>query len=295
MKVDFVFVRSTLVLLQSLNSSLIVNANQTARTSLFPAPDGVYSAPCLRFILKPEREKSLLRRHPWVFSGAVERLTGRPRARAKRWMCAICAAQVAGARRLFPVVANPRPGRGTFDPDEPVDAAFFRRRIQAAIERRALFGLSLAGGGAVPPRRSLAFPDGSRPELVPANAFRLVHAESDGLPGLVADWYDGVIVAQFLTAGSEFWRDTLADLLMELTGASAVYERSDADVRELEGSPPRTGLLRGTLSAPVVVVQEYGLRFRVNLETGHKTGFYLDQRANRRRVGELARWGGSAC
>lgn len=221
-------------------------------------------------ILKPEREKSLLRRHPWVFSGAVERLTGDPRpgetvdVRDSRgeWL----------ARAAYSPSSQIRARVWTFNPEEPVDAAFFRRRIQAAIERRALSGFSLAGTG----------------ESTPTNAFRLVHAESDGLPGLVADWYDGVIVAQFLTAGSEFWRDTLAALLMELTGASAIYERSDADVRELEGLPPRTGLLRGTLSAPVVLVQEYGLRFRVNLETGHKTGFYLDQRANRRRVGELA-------
>lgn len=260
-------------------------------------------------ILKPEREKSLLRRHPWIFSGAVERLTGDPRPGETvdvrdwrgQWL----------ARAAYSPSSQIRARVWTFDPEETVDAAFFRRRIQAAIERRRLFGFSLAASaetarpapewhGAAGEDASLATSDmaahagrlaaGSlrTAQPIPTNAFRLVHAESDGLPGLVADWYDGVIVAQFLTAGSEFWRDTLAVLLMELTGAFAVYERSDADVRELEGLPPRTGLLRGMLSAPVVGVQEYGLRFRVNLETGHKTGFYLDQRANRRRVGELA-------
>jgi 23S rRNA (cytosine1962-C5)-methyltransferase len=92
-----------------------------------------------------------------------------------------------------------------------------------------------------------------------------------------------------LAAGSEFWRKTLADLLLEVTGLSVIYERSDADVRELEGLPLRTGLLRGTLPSSLITIQEYGLKFLVNIATGHKTGFYLDQRENRHRVGELAR------
>jgi 23S rRNA (cytosine1962-C5)-methyltransferase len=105
---------------------------------------------------------------------------------------------------------------------------------------------------------------------------------------LVVDRYGDVLVVQVLTAGCEFWRETLADLLLELTGATAIYERSDADVRELEGLLPRVGLLRGPKIESRITISEYGLKFLVDIEHGHKTGFYLDQRANRNRVGQLA-------
>lgn len=214
-------------------------------------------------ILKPEREKSLLRRHPWIFSGAVDKVTGSPRPGETvevrdahgNWL----------ARAAYSPVSQIRARVWTFDPEEPVDADFFRRKIQSALNRRDAPGLKQA-----------------------SDAIRLVHAESDGLPGLVVDRYGEILVLQSLTAGCEFWRETLADLLLEQTGAAAVYERSDADVRELEGLPPRNGLLRGANLEPRITIAEYGLKFLVNIETGHKTGFYLDQRANRKRVGELA-------
>jgi 23S rRNA (cytosine1962-C5)-methyltransferase len=123
--------------------------------------------------------------------------------------------------------------------------------------------------------------------VVNSNAFRLVHAESDSLPGLVVDRYGDILILQSLTAGSEFWKETLADLLLEETGLETIYERSDADVRELEGLPNVTGPLRGDPPEKAVIT-EHGLRFEVNFTTGHKTGFYLDQRPNRLRVRELA-------
>jgi 23S rRNA (cytosine1962-C5)-methyltransferase len=119
------------------------------------------------------------------------------------------------------------------------------------------------------------------------DALRLVHAESDGLPGLIVDRYAGTLVVQFLAAGAEYWRDTIADLLLELTGLKDIYERSDSDVRELEGLVPRTGPLRGDPSERTTIT-EYALRFTVDFAHGHKTGFYLDQRENRRRVLQLA-------
>ncbi|PWH13914.1 MAG: 23S rRNA (cytosine(1962)-C(5))-methyltransferase RlmI [Anaerolineae bacterium] len=225
--------------------------------------------------LKPEREKSLLRRHPWIFSGAVQRVVGDPRPGET-----VEVRDAQGqflARAAWSPHSQIRARVWTFDPDEAVDVDFFRRRIRAALHRRTLFGFapSCAESGVT--------------DKAETNAFRLIHAESDALPGLVVDCYGSVLVLQALTAGSEFWRETLADLLLELTGATTIYERSDADVRELEGLPPRSGLLRGTLDSPLIPIHEHGLKFLVNVEVGHKTGFYLDQRANRKRVAELAR------
>ena len=214
-------------------------------------------------ILKSGREKSLLRRHPWVFSGAVGQVNGDPASGATVDVRAADGAFL--ARAAYSPSSQIRARVWSFDPEETVDADFFRRRILAALARRTTLGLSAA-----------------------SDAFRLVHAESDGIPGLVVDRYGDVLVVQILTAGCEFWRETLADLLLELTGATAIYERSDADVRELEGLLPRVGLLRGVLPAARLTINEYGLKFLVDIEHGHKTGFYLDQRANRNRVGQLA-------
>jgi len=217
----------------------------------------------MNIILKPGREKSLLRRHPWVFSGAVAQVNGDPqsgqtvdvRAADGQWL----------ARAAYSPTSQIRARVWTFDPDEAVDADFFRRRIDSALAARASLGLDSV-----------------------TDAMRLIHAESDRIPGLVVDRYGDVLVVQVLTAGCEFWRETLADLLLEASGATAIYERSDADVRELEGLLPRTGLLRGANLESRITISEYGLKFLVDIERGHKTGFYLDQRANRNRVGQLA-------
>jgi 23S rRNA (cytosine1962-C5)-methyltransferase len=235
----------------------------------------------MNIILKPGREKSLLRRHPWVFSGAIGQVNGDPASGATVDVRAADGAFL--ARAAYSPTSQIRARVWSFDPDEVVDADFFRRRILAALARRTIFFPSphfpQANGGKVPPQ---AGTEGG------TDAFRLVHAESDGIPGLVVDRYGDVLVMQVLTAGCEFWRETLADLLLELTGATAIYERSDADVRELEGLLPRVGLLRGTKIESRITISEYGLKFLVDIEHGHKTGFYLDQRANRKRVGQLA-------
>jgi len=154
----------------------------------------------------------------------------------------------------------------SFNPDEQIGPDFFRKRIRVAIRARDTWHLT---------------PD--------TNAYRLIHAESDGLPGLIVDRYGNVLVLQSLTAGSEFWKETIADILLEVTGLSSIYERSDADVRELEGLQPVVGVLRGTINHSPLSILENGLKFNINLESGHKTGFYLDQRENRLRVRELAK------
>ncbi len=214
-------------------------------------------------LLKPGREKSLLRRHPWVFSGAVQQIQGNPT--PGETITLRTAEGQFLARAAYSPNSQIRARVWTFDPQEEVDAEFFRRRIRSALEQRQSLNLSAV-----------------------TDSLRLVHAESDNLTGLVVDRYGEVLVLQALTAGAEYWRETLADLLQEETGASVLYERSDADVRELEGLAPRTGILRGSLPSPRLQMQEYGLKFWVDLANGHKTGFYLDQRANRPLVAELA-------
>jgi 23S rRNA (cytosine1962-C5)-methyltransferase len=217
--------------------------------------------PCI--ILKTGREKSLLRRHPWIFSGAIERVDGTP---------------VSGD--TLPV----RDATGNFlawaacNPDsqisarvwswreaENIDAEFFRKRIANVLATRN--ELELASN---------------------SNGMRLIHAESDGLPGLVVDRYGDVLVIQIGSAGAERWRDTIADILQELCKPSCIYERSDSDSRGLEGLELRNGVLRGALPDNVEVI-ENGLRFKVNVVSGQKTGFYLDQRDNRALTETLAK------
>jgi 23S rRNA (cytosine1962-C5)-methyltransferase len=120
------------------------------------------------------------------------------------------------------------------------------------------------------------------------DAVRLVHGESDGLPGIVADQYADTVVVQLTSAGADRWRGEIADALLETTGALRIWERSDAEVRELEGLAPECGVLRGEREPARILVTEHGLRFEVDLERGQKTGFYLDQRENRRRARSLA-------
>jgi 23S rRNA (cytosine1962-C5)-methyltransferase len=214
-----------------------------------------------KLILKPGREKSLLRRHPWVFSGAVAQLQGQPEAGAA------VAIRAADGRFL---------GWGAYSPksqivarvwswreDAPPSAGLLRERLSQAVAMRARL---LEGG----------------------QPTRLVHAESDGLPGVIVDRYGDTIVLQLSSAGAEAWRETLADLLLELTGAQRVYERSDAEVLALEGMQPRVGPLRGNSPADPVEIEEAGLTFLVSIRGGHKTGFYLDQRDNRGLVRSLA-------
>ena len=214
-------------------------------------------------ILKPGRDKSLLRRHPWIFSGAVERVDGEPASGATVDLLAPNGGFL--ARAAYSPVSQIRARVWTFN-DEPIDKDFFRKKIRTAIETR---------------RKSNV--EGQ------SNAVRLIHAESDGIPGLIVDHYGETLVLQSLTAGCEFWKETLADLLLEETGLKNIYERSDADVRELEGLPPIVGPLRGQNYALRFTIYEHSLQFVIDLQHGHKTGFYLDQRDNRLRLRELAK------
>ncbi len=235
--------------------------------------------------IKPGREKSLLRRHPWSFSGAIARVDGNPA--SGETVDLLAANGQFLARAAYSPTSQIRARVWTFDPSEPVDVDFFRRKIHTAIRmRESLLTTEPTENTEKIQKNSV----GSVLSVVnsSSNACRLIHAESDGLPGLVVDRYSDTLVLQSLTAGSEFWKETIADLLLEITGLATIYERSDADVRELEGLSPKVGPLRGTVPPSPITITENGLKFHVNLETGHKTGFYLDQRLNRQRVRGLA-------
>jgi 23S rRNA (cytosine1962-C5)-methyltransferase len=216
-----------------------------------------------KLILKPGREKSLKRRHPWVFSGALAKMQGNPGPGETIgvWSATGEFLAVAAYSPKSQIIAR------VWDWEErAIDGAFFSKIIGQAVEqRRALL-------------------DGND-----TDAMRLVHGESDGLPGIVADRYADTLVLQLTSAGAERWREVIADKLLEVSGASRIWERSDAEVRVLEGLVPVTAALRGAREPTRIVVSENGIRFEVDLEHGHKTGFYLDQRENRRRVRALAR------
>lgn len=208
-------------------------------------------------VLKPGREKSILRRHPWVFSGAVGEIRGNPEpgetveifGNSGEWLGrGACSPSSQIVARLW-----------TTDPGEEVDRDFFHRRLSGALAlRKAL------------------------PCLGDRTAWRLVNAESDGLPGIVVDWYAPFLACQFLSAGAEFFRDTLIDCLMDIMPYDGIYERSDSDVRLREGLPKRKGLLRGKGPSGPVPIMEGPCRFLADIEEGQKTGFYLDQGENRR-------------
>ncbi|PWB53097.1 MAG: 23S rRNA (cytosine(1962)-C(5))-methyltransferase RlmI [Anaerolineales bacterium] len=207
-------------------------------------------------ILKAGREKSLLRHHPWIFSGAISMVNGKPNPGES--------VKLLSAKGEFLAIAAYNPLSQiacrvwTWNMDEEITPDFFKQRLAQAIHLREL-----------------------NSELIHSNAMRLVHGESDGIPGLVLDKYGETLVVQFLTAGAEFWRECIIKEIVHLTNCRVLYERSDVDVRQLEGLPLKTGLLYGMVKGEPVTIVENGLQFLVDVSKGHKTGFYLDQRENR--------------
>lgn len=213
--------------------------------------------------LNPGREKSLLRRHVWIFSGAVADYPGEAAPGET--------VEVFDTKNNFLARAAYSPDSQlvariwTFDRDEQIDEAFFARRIKAAVEYRHFLKLDDPKGGC-----------------------RLINSEADGLPGLVVDRYAGVLVLQITAAGIEFHRDTIVKLLAEITGAASIYERSDVSVRAKEGLAERSGLLHGAQPPNPVIIEENGARFAVDVRHGQKSGFYFDQRCARSAVAAYA-------
>ena len=209
--------------------------------------------------LRDGKERSLQRRHPWVFQGSI--------ASGKADSGETVRVQSQGGQFLAWAAYSPasmiRVRAWSFTEAERIDAAFFERRIEQALAIRAR--LPIASDG-----------------------LRLIHGEADGLPGLVVDRYADTLSAQFLSAGVERWKPTIADALLRATGLVRLYERSDASVRGLEGLEPHTGWLRGEGSTGATI-REHDWRLTLDVAEGHKTGFYLDQRDNRKLFADTVR------
>lgn len=223
----------------------------------------------LTIYLKPGRDASLRRRHPWIFAQSIERIEGRAEERAKPGATAIVRAADGAflARAAHSPSSKIRARVWSFDESEAVDHALIKRRIRNALQYR---------------QRSVQHSD----------ALRLIFGEADGFPGLVVDWYagrQGWLVCQFLAAGVEAWKAPIVQALIAETGCPNVYERSDASVRKLEGMAEVTGVLAGAEPPDGIPVIENGVHYLVDAKHGHKTGFYIDQRDNRALVMEQAR------
>ena len=195
----------------------------------------------------------MLRRHPWIFDGAI----------AKGAADAGETVRVDGhdgrflAWAAFSPTSRIRARVWSFDEAERIDASFFTARIATAISARALFDIKSDG-------------------------LRLIHGESDGLPGLVVDRYGNTLVAQFSSCGTERFKSVIVQALLAATGLTRLYERSDASVRALEGLPEATGWLAGSGETGITLT-EHDWKLSLDVAEGHKTGFYLDQRDSRKK------------
>jgi 23S rRNA (cytosine1962-C5)-methyltransferase len=218
-------------------------------------------------IIRNDRARIFENRHPWVFSGAIHAVNGSPadgdivtlRDESGRFL----------ARGYWNRQSQINVHVLTWDEGQAIDEAFWRKRLMQAISGRAV--------------------ENAQHERSP-NAYRLVNAENDGVPGLVVDRYGDWLVLQALTLGIDRRKQMLAKLLMEMLSPAGIYERSDVDVRQKEGLSAVTGLLAGRKPPPLIEIDENGRRFLVDVHNGHKTGFYLDQRQNRATLGNWLRF-----
>lgn len=216
----------------------------------------------IRLILKPGKEKPILGRHPWIYSGAIDQVDDN--------------FETGDLVRVY-TNQNQFLGTGYLNPrsqiavrmlsfeEGPIDKGFFKRRIDEAVQLRGEF---------------------ISPET---NAYRLIHSEGDFLPGLTVDRYGDYLVVQFQTVGIDKWKDTILDLLQESVSPRGIYEKDDTEARKWEGLEKRAGLLRGAEPPDYVEIKEYGIHFIVDIHGGQKTGFFLDQRENRKLVSAHAK------
>jgi 23S rRNA (cytosine1962-C5)-methyltransferase len=205
------------------------------------------------------KDRSLIRQHPWIFHGSIASgeaspgETVRVEARDGKFL----------ATAAYSPTSNIRARVWSFDENESIDEAFFERRVATAVAFRARLPLNSDG-------------------------VRIIHGEADGLPGLIVDRYNDTLCAQFLSAGTDRWRDTIARALLSCTGLKRLYERSDSGVRGLEGLSPRTGWIHGD-GATEIVIHEHAWALTLDVAMGHKTGYYLDQRDNRKLFADTVR------
>ncbi|PVZ85823.1 23S rRNA (cytosine(1962)-C(5))-methyltransferase RlmI [Serratia sp. S1B] len=210
----------------------------------------------MRLYLAKGREKSLLRHHPWIFSGAVERVEGKPLSGETIDICDNQGKWL--ARGAYSPQSQIRARIWSFQPDEAIDMAFFIRRLQQAQHWRDW----------------VAQRDG-------LDSYRLIAGESDGMPGITIDRFKNFLVLQLLSAGAEYQRATLISALQHCYPDCAIYDRSDVAVRKKEGLPLTQGPILGEIPPALLPITEHGLKILVDIQQGHKTGFYLDQRDSR--------------
>lgn len=214
--------------------------------------------------LRTGREKSVLNRHPWIFASAIDHIEGNPR--VGETVLVFGEHKNLIARAAYSPASQIRARVWTLDEKETIDRDFLTSRIKASVERRDIYR-----------------------NTEKTSALRLIYGEADGLPGLVVDQYNNTLVVQILSAGPEFYKTEIVEILDESLHPECIFERSDVDVRSLEGLPERQGLLKGKPSAEGLIITENGIQYRVDVSEGQKTGFYIDQRRNRQKVFELAK------
>lgn len=214
--------------------------------------------------LKKSRDKLVERKHPWIFSGAIEKVEGDP-SKGETAQILTSEKKLVGHGSFSPS-SQIRVRVWSFNPEEIINDDFFKQKIYlATLLRDKLI-------------------DASR-----TNAYRIINAESDGIPGLIVDRYNDFLVCQFLSSGAEFFKETLVEILDNTFKPTGIYERSDVEVRTREGLQPTLGLLKGTEPDELIEVKENGFKFLIDIKNGHKTGFYLDQRDNRALLSEFSK------
>jgi len=216
-----------------------------------------------RVILKKSADSFIKRKHPWIFSGAIEKVEGNPSNGETVKIFTSNKTNVGSGS--FSPTSQIRVRIWSFNPEEKIDSDFFRKKILAASETRKQFI-----------------------DTFQTNAYRIINAESDGLPGLIVDHYSDFLVCQFLSSGVEFNKETIVEILDAIFRPVGIFERSDVEVRTKEGLQPAKGLLKGTVPDDLIEADENGFKFLVDIKEGHKTGFYLDQRDNRKLVSEFS-------
>lgn len=215
-------------------------------------------------ILKKSADSFIKRKHPWIFSGAIEKVEGNPS--NGETILILKSDKTPIGLGSFSSTSQIRVRFWSFNPEEKVDIDFFKRKISLAFSLRE-----------------------NIINTFNTNAYRIINAESDGLPGLIVDRYSDFLVCQFLSAGAEFNKDTIVEILNTTHKPTGIFERSDVEVRTKEGLQPVKGLLKGTIPNDLIEVEENGYKFLVDVKNGHKTGFYLDQRDNRNSVSEYSK------
>lgn len=216
-----------------------------------------------QIILKKGRDKSIRAKHPWIFSGAIQQIKGEPAAGDTVEVYSQNG-DILGLGAWSPEsqiqVRMWKIGKGEINRD------FFKQRIESALQQRSSLGITRLN-----------------------TAYRIINAESDGIPGMVVDQIGDWAIMQCLSTGADRWKNDIAEILMELTGCRGVYERSDVAIRKKEGLAETKGCLAGEAPPQHIDILEEGRHYRVDVVNGHKTGFYLDQRDNRSLVGHYAK------